>query len=122
MKKMVVLFIAILLLIAPAMSAAQSLQNAAGNLNSFQTGGLSSDLGGITQNVVKAIFWIVGTVFLLLSVYGGIVWIKAAGREEEVKRAKKIIVAAVIGLVVVFASYAISNFVMNRVQGIETTE
>ena len=60
--------------------------------------------------------------FLLLSVYGGIVWIKAAGREEEVNRAKKIIVAAVIGLVVVFASYAITNFVMNRVQGIETTE
>ncbi len=116
MKKIVVLFIVILLLMVPAVSAAQSLQNAAGNLGSFQTGGLSSDLGGTAQNVVKAIFWLVGTIFLLLSIYGGIVWIKAAGREEEVNRAKKIIVAAVFGLIIVFASYAITDFVMNRVQ------
>lgn len=73
---------------------------------------LSSNLQGTTAIVVSAIFYVVGTIFLGLMIYGGVVWAKSAGREEEINRAKKIIFAAIIGLVVLMASYAITNFVL----------
>lgn len=117
MKKITVLFITILLLMTPTVSTAQNLQDAAGNLGSFQTGGLSGNLPGTIQTMVKAVFFVVGTIFLLLAIYGGIVWVKASGREDEVNRAKKIIIAATIGLVVIFSSYAITNFFMSKTAG-----
>lgn len=76
---------------------------------------LSSNLPGTTATVVSVIFYVVGTLFLILMIYGGFVWAKASGREEEINRAKKIIFTSIIGLVIVMASYAISNFVLSNI-------
>jgi RsiW-degrading membrane proteinase PrsW (M82 family) len=53
-------------------------------------------------------------VFLILIIYGGILWMTAAGNEEKVKKAKELITEALIGLVIVLAAYAISYFVLNQ--------
>ena len=59
----------------------------------------------------------VGVIFLVLAIYGGYIWMIARGNEEEVTKAKNILTAAVIGLVVVIAAYAISWYVINALGG-----
>lgn len=58
---------------------------------------------------------LVGVVFLVLMVYGGFVWMTAAGDSEKIKKAKGIIINAVIGIIIVLASYAITFFILNQV-------
>ncbi|MBU0722587.1 hypothetical protein KKA93_04000 [Patescibacteria group bacterium] len=48
-------------------------------------------------------------VFLGLMIYAGFLWMLARGNEQEVEKAKNIIIYAVIGLVVVLAAYAITR-------------
>ena len=48
-------------------------------------------------------------------VYGGYLWMTARGNEEEVTKAKNLIKAAIIGLIIVLAAYAISIFVIKLV-------
>jgi len=42
---------------------------------------------------------------------GGISWMMAGGNQEKVGKAKKIIISAIIGLVIVFSAYAVTAFV-----------
>lgn len=56
-----------------------------------------------------------GLVAVILIIYGGFTWMTSAGNEERVKKAKEIIKASVIGLVIVLASWMIVTFVIGRV-------
>src|SRR3989344_7942792 len=57
-----------------------------------------------------------GVIFLGLMIYGGYKWMMASGRDEEVKKSQEIIRAAIIGLAIVIASYALSYFVTSSLQ------
>ena len=63
-------------------------------------------LGGI----VTAVLGIVGSLALLMLVYGGLTWMTAAGNTEQTTKARNIIVWSILGLVVIFFSYAIVRF------------
>lgn len=61
--------------------------------------------------IVSTVLSLVGVIFFLLILYGGIRWMIAQGNESEVEKAKQIIIAAVIGLVIVLAAYGITGFI-----------
>lgn len=67
----------------------------------------------IVGNVIKTALTLLGSIFLVLIIYGGFVWLLARGRDEEVQRAQKIIETSVIGLLVIVVAYAISRFVFD---------
>jgi len=83
--------------------------------------GLSSDLGTSVATVIKTILALVGTIFLILTIYAGILWMTAQGEEEKVTKAKEIIKASIIGLVVIMSAYAITFFVTSRLVGVAGT-
>ena len=85
-------------------------KNAGYNIN--QTGPES-----MISKVITTALTFVGVIFLVLAIYGGYTWMIARGNEQEVERAKNIIIAAVIGLVIVIAAYAISYYVINALGG-----
>lgn len=64
----------------------------------------------------------IGIIFLLLMIYGGILWMTSFGNEQKVTKAKDLIIGAVIGLVIVLAAYAITNFVVGAVVGAAGTK
>jgi len=64
--------------------------------------------------IINIVLSVLGVIFLILIIYGGILWMTAAGNEEKVKKAKELITEALIGLVIVLAAYAISYFVINQ--------
>jgi hypothetical protein len=56
----------------------------------------------------------VGVIFLVLTIFAGFTWMTAAGNTEDIEKAKKMLEAAIIGLVIVFSAYAITYFVTSN--------
>jgi cbb3-type cytochrome oxidase subunit 3 len=73
--------------------------------------GVISSLPQIIGRIVGAGLAFLGVVFLLLMIYGGFIWMLARGNEQEVEKAKNLIQAAVIGLMIVLSAYAITAFI-----------
>ena len=89
------------------------------------TAGLSTDekttVSSIAGNVIGAILTMVGVLFLVLMIYGGITWMLARGNEQQSQKALNTIIAAVIGLIIVLGSYAFTTFIFTSVQDKSTS-
>lgn len=84
--------------------------------------GASLDLGDSSPEeiVVSVINWILGILALIavvLVIYGGFLWMTASGNPDRVDKAKKILIAAVIGLVIILAAWGISVYAINILGG-----
>ena len=88
---------------APAGSGA-TIQNPLGN------GASNPDL--VIINMINAILGILGGLVFLVFIVGGFMFIFAAGNEEKVSSAKKILIWASLGLIVILMSYAIIQYVL----------
>lgn len=75
-------------------------------LNSFITLGI---------NVSNIILGVVGALTLAMFIYGGLTLLLSGGSSEKVSKGKEIILGSVVGLLIVFGSYTIINFVVNTV-------
>ena len=64
-------------------------------------------------NIINVIMGLLGVIAVLVILYGGFMWMTASGNEEKVTKAKKLIIAGIIGLVVIFAAFAIATFVIS---------
>jgi cbb3-type cytochrome oxidase subunit 3 len=53
----------------------------------------------------------VGVIFLILIIYAGILWMTASGNDQQVTKAKNMLINSIIGIIIVFAAYAITNFI-----------
>ncbi len=65
--------------------------------------------------VIDRILSVIGALALAFFVWGGLVWMTASGDPKKVDQGKGIIVAALSGLVAIFASYALVNMIINAV-------
>ncbi len=64
--------------------------------------------------VINIIMGAVGSLALIMLIFGGISWMTAGGNDEKVKKSMGIIVWSVIGLAVVFLSYAIVKLLITQ--------
>ncbi|MDD5040629.1 MAG: pilin [Patescibacteria group bacterium] len=72
---------------------------------------------------VRAIQWVLGMlglVSVIMILFGGFTWMTAAGNEEKITKAKGILKAAIIGLIIVMLSYAIVAFIYSQTKEIAT--
>jgi len=70
-----------------------------------------ADLKETVLNIIQLLLGLMTLLAVALIIYGGFVWLTAAGNESNVDKAKSIISAAVIGLVIVLLAWAIVIFV-----------
>ncbi len=111
MKKNFLLSIVFLLLLPAVVFAQGDFSNARGNLEDVgaKVGGtMQTDLGAAIGTAISAVLGLVGLIFFVLMVYAGYLWMTARGESEPVDKAKKIITASIIGLVIVASAYAIT--------------
>jgi len=84
-----------------------------------QTGQTNEVYGKFIQTkagqIVGFILSFIGILFLILTVYAGIMWMTANGNEEQVRKARTLIINAIIGIVIVFAAYAITSLIGSEV-------
>ncbi len=92
-------------------------QQGAGGLTPSEPVTLPDPLGGGTTpqtligKIINAVLGVVGSIALLMFIYGGFVWMTAAGNEQSVTKGKNILIWATVGLIIIFSSYALVKFV-----------
>ncbi|KKR19821.1 MAG: hypothetical protein UT48_C0029G0007 [Parcubacteria group bacterium GW2011_GWE2_39_37] len=84
----------------------------------------NKDPRAIAATVINTMMGFLGIIAVVLILIGGFKWMTAAGNEEKISEAKKLLAAAAIGLVIILASWGIANFVLTSIMnstGAETS-
>jgi len=119
-KQVSILVLLVLILVFPYFvfgqtNMASSLQDL-GKSSGYQTSSVDQySVSRIAGTAVNIFLSILGIIFIVLMLYGGYLWMMARGSEENVTKSKELIQAAIIGLVIITAAYAISFFVFSRI-------
>ena len=66
----------------------------------------------IIARIAKAIIAPIGAIAFLFFVIGGFYWIFSGGNDERIKKGRDIMKWSIIGIVVIFSSYAVLNFIL----------
>jgi hypothetical protein len=69
----------------------------------------------IIASVIRVVLGFLGIIAVIIIILGGFKWMTAAGNEDKIDEAKKLITAGVIGLVIILASWGIATFVMKAI-------
>src|SRR5680860_168641 len=65
--------------------------------------------------IINSVLGVVGSLALLMFVYGGITWMTSSGNQEKVKKGRDVIVWAAIGLVIVFSAYGLTRVLIEGI-------
>jgi len=98
-----------------AQNPLDSLKNAASG-----TGVIEQSIPYVVAVWVRNVLAVVGVVFLILTIYGGIRWMTSAGNEKSIDLAKKVLTASIIGLVIIMTGYSITYFIIQNLTNTQT--
>jgi hypothetical protein len=73
-----------------------------------------TDLRGAIVLVVKYILGFLGILMVIIILYGGYVWMTAGANADRIIKAKKIIINATIGLIIILTSFAIVSLIFRE--------
>jgi len=122
-KWLVAGFLAFNLFVMPAFAKldvwGDEITNTSGTgLNSFKEIGMGNqDPRTIASNVIQVMLGFLGVIAVILILFGGFKWMTAAGNDDKVDEAKRLITAGVVGLLIVLAAFAVAVFVLNALGG-----
>ena len=108
------------LLAAPQLTLAAT---AATRLKNVVAGAPTYDVDKTDQNtltnyvgaIIGVFLGLLGTIFIILIIYGGYTWMTAAGNVEKVAKAGRVLKASILGLLIVIAVYAMWYFLFDRI-------
>lgn len=80
----------------------------------------SADLQETVIQIIQWILGLLGLIAVIMILIGGFKWMTAGGNEEKIEAAKKLLTAAIIGLVIVLLAWAIVIFAMGVLQNTTT--
>lgn len=70
------------------------------------------DIRETIASIINVALSLLGIVAVVIILAGGFTWMTAGGNEENVEKAKKLIIAGIVGLAIILSAYAIANFVI----------
>ena len=73
----------------------------------------AKDPRAMVAQLINVVLTLLGIVAVIIVLLGGFKWMTAAGNEDNVAEAKKLLGAGVIGLVIILAAWGISRFVLS---------
>jgi len=123
MKKIILSLLTSVLLVFPFMLSAERLDIC---YDPLCTTGLIQNRTGlgnvepviVVSRLINYAFTFLGILSLVLCLYAGYSWMTGRGNEERVQKAKDILQGAIIGLIILLASYSIASFVFNNLANI----
>lgn len=124
-SKHLIAFAIISLLVLPVFALPALAQTEANfGLNEVNTGLDGSLSNGDPREMVGRIInfalGFLGVIAVALILFGGFKWMTAAGNEDKVSEAKKLLGAGVIGLVIILAAWSIASFIINALYSATT--
>ena len=79
------------------------------------------DPRNVIANVIQVVLGLVGILALVMFIYGGISLMISGGNPEKIKKARNVLIWAVVGLALIFSSYGILQFIFSTLTGATTT-
>jgi len=76
----------------------------------------NQDLATVIGRILSVLLSAIGVVLLVIIIYAGFLWMTAGGNPESVKKAKSMLINAIVGVVILAASFAITQFVVSSLQ------
>lgn len=70
------------------------------------------DIRIVAAKFIRLILSFLGIIFLALIIAAGFKWMTSGGNEEEVKKARKLMINAAIGLIIVLVSWSIAHYLI----------
>jgi hypothetical protein len=74
---------------------------------------LGTDVPAFIGRVIKTLMGVVGSIALVMFIYGGLSWMMARGNGEKQKKALDTLLWAGLGIMVILSSYALINFILD---------
>lgn len=107
-------FGAVVFFVLPILVLAQGVDFGTDYLSSVGLG--TQDIRTTIVNILRVVYGLLGVITLVLIVYAGFIWMTSQGRQDAIARAKKIIINAVIGLLIIVMAAAITEFIFNKIK------
>ncbi|MEK7648162.1 MAG: hypothetical protein AAB384_03990 [Patescibacteria group bacterium] len=73
-----------------------------------------NDLRETIGEIVRVVLGFLGLLAVLLVLWAGFLWMTATGNEDQIGKAKGILISAVIGLIIIMSAYAITTFIFDE--------
>jgi Type IV secretion system pilin len=121
MKKILYLLILFILLSTPILGFAESIQDSIeNNINTVENTAMSEDFiakspQDIIINVIKIVLSFLAVIFVILIIISGYQWMTAGGNTDAITKARQRILNAVIGLIIILAAFAVTEFVLDKI-------
>jgi len=79
-----------------------------------QAGLATTDIRLTIARLIRAVMGFLGVVAVLIILYGGFIYATAAGNEEKISKAKKILIGGLIGLLITLSAFGIAQFTLSQ--------
>lgn len=83
-----------------------------GNANDY--GVYEANTQAVLQAALNTVYFIAGSIAVVMIIIGGLNYTTSSGSADKMTKAKNTLLYAIIGLVIVIAAYAITNFIIGR--------
>jgi uncharacterized BrkB/YihY/UPF0761 family membrane protein len=124
----IAIFLAFFIVLAVTPALAAGVDDALEGLNTTASQAYDGQAGGAPKSVITsipeaigriigALLAFIGVLFFVLMIYGGFLWMTARGNETQTGKARDLIAAAVIGLIIVLSAYAITSYLGSTLIG-----
>lgn len=68
----------------------------------------------VIVKLVRIALGFIGIIAIIFVLYAGFLWMTSAGNEQKIAQAKKTLVNAIIGLIIILSSFLIVSFIINK--------
>ena len=75
----------------------------------------TTDIPVLLGNIISSVLGVIGSLALVMFIYGGATWMLSAGNQERVTKGKQILIWATVGIIIIFSAYALVKFVLTTV-------
>ena len=104
------------ILLMPVFAFAEDLDVGANYASNIGLG--DKDPREIAASVINVSLGFLSIVAVIIILFGGFKWMTAAGNDDKVDEAKKLITAGIIGLIIILAAWGIAKFVIDKLLNI----
>lgn len=102
----------LVLLVLPLVAQAEILNGA--GLGALTGTGLPTTAPGVLiGQIISWLLGLIGVILIALIVYGGVLYMTAAGNEEQADKAKKILTYSVVGVAIVVVAWIVADYVLS---------
>ncbi|PIR74114.1 MAG: hypothetical protein COU35_04115 [Candidatus Magasanikbacteria bacterium CG10_big_fil_rev_8_21_14_0_10_47_10] len=115
-KYILVLFLLSISILYTPPALAQAIGDPLGVEFGSASGLSNTDPRSTVAGIINVALSLLGIILVTLIVYAGFLWMTAAGNDDQITKAKKILSSAIIGLIIILSAYAITRFVTDNLQ------